>query len=50
MTRDVYNQAMIILDQLNETVDKAINQLNNEIEKDGYGFGKEGWDLSFFIN
>lgn len=41
MTRDVYEKAMAILDKLNSAVDKAIYQLENDTDEDGYGLGQE---------
>lgn len=41
MTRDVYEKAMIVLDQLLFTVNKAIYQLENETDEEGYGLGQE---------
>lgn len=41
MTRDVYEKAMIVLDQLHAAVNKAIYQLENETDEDGYGLGQE---------
>ena len=41
MTRDIYEKAMATLDQLKTAVDKAIYQLENETDDDGYGLGQE---------
>lgn len=41
MTKDTYEKAMVILDKLKAAVDKAIYQLENETDDDGYGLGQE---------
>lgn len=45
MTKAIYKEAISLLNQLNLTVDKAISQLEDDKDDDGYGLGQEGYGL-----